>query len=142
MTSNQEGGDNTESYRVRDDWIELGDTGEEFRRVTLETPDGEVIEYLTTLSPAEYDPIEKAAKAANNDERVFYVGTANDIRERMERHDGFPSRGGANFKATFQPNALVKVSLQETRAAALRHEQKRARELTRPGKSYAYSEQK
>ncbi|MFB6227727.1 MAG: IS4 family transposase [Halobacteriales archaeon] len=50
--------DDTESYRVRDDWIELSETGEEFRRVTLETPDGEVMEYLTTLSPAEYDPIE------------------------------------------------------------------------------------
>ena len=32
--------------------------GEEFRRVTLATPDGEVMEYLTTLSPAAFDPIE------------------------------------------------------------------------------------
>jgi len=52
------GGDATESFRVRDDWIELSETGEEFRRVTLETPDGEVMEYLTTVSPAEFDPIE------------------------------------------------------------------------------------
>ena len=50
--------DDANSYRVRDDWIELSDTDERFRRVTLETPDGEVMEYLTTLSPAEYDPIE------------------------------------------------------------------------------------
>jgi len=54
----EEGGDAPESYRVHDDWIELSETGEEFRRVTLETPDGEVMKYLTTLSPAEFDPIE------------------------------------------------------------------------------------
>jgi hypothetical protein len=54
----QDGDDTPESYHVRDDWIELSETGEEFRRVILETPDGEVMEYLTTLSPAEYDPIE------------------------------------------------------------------------------------
>jgi hypothetical protein len=53
----QDGDDTPESYRVRDDWIELSETGEEFRRVTLETPDGEVMEYLTTLSPAAFDPI-------------------------------------------------------------------------------------
>jgi IS4 transposase len=58
VSREQESGDVTESYRIRDDWIELSDTGEEFRRVTLETPDGEVMEYLTTLPPAEYDPIE------------------------------------------------------------------------------------
>ena len=59
VTEEQEGDvDDAKSYRVRDDWIELSDTDEKFRRVTLETPDGEVMEYLTTLSPAEYDPIE------------------------------------------------------------------------------------
>lgn len=88
------------------------------------------------------DPVEKAARAVNNNERVFYVGSANDIRERMQRHDRLPSYGGANFTATFQPNALVEVSWHETRGEALEHEQKRAQELTRPGESYAYSEQK
>lgn len=58
VSREQEGGDGTESYRIRDEWIELSETGEEFRRVTLEPPDGEVREYLTTLSPAEYDPID------------------------------------------------------------------------------------
>jgi len=59
VTKQQDGdGNDAELYRVRDDWVELSDTGEAFRRVTLETPDGEVMEYLTTLSPAEYDSIE------------------------------------------------------------------------------------
>jgi len=36
----------------------LAETGEEFRRIGLETPDGEEIEYLTTLASSAYDPID------------------------------------------------------------------------------------
>lgn len=58
VRTEQDGGDETESYRVRDGWIEPSNTAEEFRRVKLETPDGETMEYLTTLSIGEYDPID------------------------------------------------------------------------------------
>jgi hypothetical protein len=44
--------------QVRDERIKLAETGEEFRRIALETPDGETIEYLTTLASSEYDPID------------------------------------------------------------------------------------
>jgi len=44
--------------QVRDERIELAETGEEFRRIVLETPDGEEIEYLTTLASSAYDPID------------------------------------------------------------------------------------
>ena len=44
--------------QVRDERIELAETGEEFRRIVLKTPDGEEIEYLTTLASSEYDPID------------------------------------------------------------------------------------
>jgi len=47
-----------QTHHVRDDLIELSDTGEHFRRITLKKPDGEVLEYLTTLSPEEYTPVE------------------------------------------------------------------------------------
>jgi hypothetical protein len=50
-------GDESTRY-VRDERIELAETGEEFRRIVLETPDGEEIEYLTTLASSEYDPID------------------------------------------------------------------------------------
>jgi hypothetical protein len=43
---------------VSDQRIELAETGEEFRRIVVEDVDGEEIEYLTTLSPAEYDPVD------------------------------------------------------------------------------------
>ena len=50
--------DGDETRHVRDDRIELAETGEQFRRVLLETPDGEVLEYLTTLVSSAYDPID------------------------------------------------------------------------------------
>jgi hypothetical protein len=50
--------DGDETRHVRDDRIELAETGEQFRRVVLETPDGEVLEYLTTLASSAYDPID------------------------------------------------------------------------------------
>lgn len=43
---------------VRDDLIELAETGETFRRIVFEDVDGEEIAYLTTLSPQEYDPVD------------------------------------------------------------------------------------
>ncbi|CAJ53645.1 IS4 family transposase [Haloquadratum walsbyi] len=50
--------DEESTRRVRDERIELAETGEEFHRIVLETPDGEEIEYLTTLASSEYDPID------------------------------------------------------------------------------------
>jgi len=47
-----------ETRQVRDERIELAETGEEFRRIVLETPNGEEIEYLTTLASSAYDPID------------------------------------------------------------------------------------
>jgi hypothetical protein len=47
-----------ETRQVRDDRIELAGTGEQFRRVMIETPDGEQLEYLTTLASSEYDPVD------------------------------------------------------------------------------------
>ena len=42
--------DKNGTRQIRDERIELAETGETFRRIVLETPDGEEIEYLTTLS--------------------------------------------------------------------------------------------
>jgi hypothetical protein len=49
--------DETGTRHVTDDLIELSDTGEVFRRVTVED-DEDVTEYLTTLSPEQYDPVD------------------------------------------------------------------------------------
>jgi len=43
---------------VTDQRIELAETDEEFRRIVFEDVDGERMEYLTTLSLSEYDPVE------------------------------------------------------------------------------------
>ena len=44
--------------QIRDERIELAETGEQFRRIVLETPDGDELEYLTTLASSAYDPID------------------------------------------------------------------------------------
>jgi hypothetical protein len=50
--------DEAGTRHVCDQYIELAETGEEFRRIVFEDVDGEETEYLTTLSPAEYDPVD------------------------------------------------------------------------------------
>ena len=49
--------DEVGTRHVRDDLIELAETGETFRRIVFEDVDGEEIAYLTTLSPERYDPV-------------------------------------------------------------------------------------
>ena len=43
---------------VSDQRIELAETGEQFRRIVFEDVDGEEMQYITTLSPSEFDPVE------------------------------------------------------------------------------------
>jgi len=50
--------DETGTRSVCDQRIELAETGEGFRCTLFEDVDGKEIEYLTTLSPAEYDPVD------------------------------------------------------------------------------------
>lgn len=50
--------DETGTRRVTDDIVDLGETGETFRRVTVEDVDGEVTAYLTTLGSADFAPID------------------------------------------------------------------------------------
>ncbi len=42
--------DKNGTRQIRDERIEFAETGETFRRIVLETPDGEEIGYLTTLA--------------------------------------------------------------------------------------------
>jgi len=50
--------DKNGTRQIRDGRIELTETGETFRRIVLETPDGEEIEYLTILTSSAYNPID------------------------------------------------------------------------------------
>lgn len=88
------------------------------------------------------EPREKAACVLNNDGRVFYVGYASNVAERLHRHDRRPAGGGAKFTAMFPPQELGEVTWHSTKEAALEYERRRAHELSQPGEYYAYSEQK
>ena len=84
--------------------------------------------------------IDEAACAANNNERVYYVGCTANLPKRITQHLGGAAAGGGDFTNLFKPNALVEVNWYETRATAENHEALRASELTKTGKSYGYYE--
>ena len=50
--------DEAGTKNVFDQRIELAETGEQFRRIVFENVDGEEMQYITTLSPSEFDPVE------------------------------------------------------------------------------------
>ena len=50
--------DEAGTRHICDELIELAETGETFRRIMFNDVDGEEIAYLTTLSPADYDPVD------------------------------------------------------------------------------------
>jgi IS4 transposase len=50
--------DEAGTRQITDDIVELSDTGQTFRRVTVEDTDGEVTACLTTLDPTECAPID------------------------------------------------------------------------------------
>ena len=84
--------------------------------------------------------IERAAQAANDNQRIYYVGYASDVPIRVRQHAGGRSAGGATFTNMFKPQALVEATWYETESLARKNEANRAEELTVPNKSYAYWE--
>lgn len=84
--------------------------------------------------------IEQAAEAANNGQRIYYVGYAADVPIRVRQHIGGASSGGAKFTNIFKPQALVDVSWYQKESVARKNEHRRSEELTILDQSYAYSE--
>lgn len=82
---------------VTDDYIELGETGERFRRVTQDDLTDEATEYFTTLPVAEYDPIDVV--------RIYILGTLTEIFFReSKQHTNFE-----NFHSTMLNGVLVEL---------------------------------
>ncbi|MFP9191278.1 hypothetical protein ACLI4Q_06415 [Natrialbaceae archaeon A-CW1-1] len=66
--------DEVGTRHVRDEVIELAETGVTFRRIVFEDLDGEKIAYVATFSPAEYDPVD-----------VMYIYTLRTLIEILFR---------------------------------------------------------
>jgi predicted GIY-YIG superfamily endonuclease len=84
--------------------------------------------------------LERAAHAATNGQRLYYVGYASDVPKRVRQHVGGAASGGAKYTNMFEPQALVDVSWYMTEGTARAHERRRAEELTTAGESNGYAE--
>lgn len=96
-----------------------------------------------TTSGSPTTETERAARAANNDELVYYVGSSHrDLGSRLREHEGRGSAGGAGFLGTFLPYSLVDATWYGPSVDIRAKEGERARELSVPGTSFAYSDEK
>lgn len=84
--------------------------------------------------------LERAAQAITQGERLYYVGYASDVPQRVRQHSIGADAGGAKFTNRFTPQRLVEVSWYETEEVAREAESRRARELTVADESFAYAE--
>jgi len=84
--------------------------------------------------------LEQAAEALNRGERLFYVGYASDVPNRIRQHVSGADSGGAKFTNMFSPQALVEVTWYQTESTARTQEPQRAEELTISGTSFGYAE--
>ena len=77
------------------------------------------------------------AQALNEGERVYYVGSTEDVN-RMNEHQAGSASGGAKFTNFFKPRGVFDITWFDSEAKAQTVEAERASELTRPGESRAY----
>ena len=89
----------------------------------------------------ELEPKEQATQALNQNKRVYYVGSTNDIATRVREHLSGTDKSGVNFTNTLPPRALVKVQNCDLRARAESLEGALAEELTSKDGLYAYSDE-
>lgn len=93
------------------------------------------------ISLPELEPKERATHALNQNKRIYYVGSTNDIAKRVREHLAGTDKSGVNFTNTLPPQALVEVRSCESRTRAESLEGALARELAEKGKLFAYSDE-
>lgn len=93
------------------------------------------------VSQSELNLKERATHALNQNNRVYYVGSTNDVANRVREHLSGTDKSGVNFTNTFPPQALVKVQGCDSRAHAESLEGALAGKLTSREKLFAYSDE-
>lgn len=93
------------------------------------------------MSPAELEPEEQATHALNQDKRVYYVGSTNDIVTRVQNHLSGTDKSGVNFTNTLPPRSVVKVESCDSRTHAESLEGALARKLNGREGLFAYSDE-
>lgn len=93
------------------------------------------------ISVSELEPKEQAIHALNQENRVYYVGSTNDVAKRVQEHLSGTDKSGVNFTNTLPPRTLVKVQSCDSRARAKTMEGALARKLTKKECVFAFSDE-
>jgi predicted GIY-YIG superfamily endonuclease len=82
-----------------------------------------------------------AKRDAAEADQVYYVGKANDVAERINRHFGGSAKGGSWFPHLFSPKLLVEVYWFETESEARAAESRIAEKVDQEKESrYVYQD--
>lgn len=90
---------------------------------------------------SELEPKEQATDALNQAKRVYYVGSTQDVPQRVHDHIVGTDKSGVNFTNTLSPRSLVKVQGCNSRKRAESLEGTLARKLNDEERLFAYSDE-
>ncbi|WP_115864773.1 GIY-YIG nuclease family protein [Halorussus litoreus] len=99
------------------------------------------VETKITSGISRLDVKERAAKALNDDQHIYYVGSTNNITDRLRQHDIGTAASGVDFTTNFSPKQLVEIQTCSSRSTAESLEGERARELDDREGLFAYSDE-
>ncbi|WP_134672279.1 GIY-YIG nuclease family protein [Halorussus marinus] len=92
-------------------------------------------------SVSDLEPKEQAIHALNQNKRVYYVGSTDNVANRIREHLSGTDKSGVNFTNTLPPRALVKVQTCDSREYAESLEGTLANELSGKERLFAYSDE-
>lgn len=86
-------------------------------------------------------PGEQAAHALNQNNRIYYVGSTNDLVQRIQQHVTGTAESGVDFTTIMPPRSLVSVAGTRSRTEAETMEGEQAIKLNRRENLFAYSDE-
>ncbi|RDZ54588.1 hypothetical protein C5C07_03430 [Haloferax sp. Atlit-4N] len=94
------------------------------------------------VSTATLEPKEQAVHELNQGNRVYYVGSTNNVVKRVREHLTGADKSGVNFTNTLPPRTVVKIKECDSRDSAKSLEGELARQISRKENLFAYSDEK
>ncbi|WP_128081400.1 hypothetical protein [Haloferax sp. ATB1] len=88
------------------------------------------------------EPNEQATHELNQGGRVYYVGSTNDVVERVHEHLVGTDKSGVNFTNILPPRTVVKIEPRASEPAVKSLEGELARQISRKNGLFAYSDKK
>ncbi|WEL28712.1 GIY-YIG nuclease family protein [Haloferax volcanii] len=94
------------------------------------------------VSIATLEPKEQAVHELNQGNRVYYVGSTNNVVKRVREHLTGTDKSGVNFTNSLPPQTVVKIKQCDSKESAESLEGELARQISRKEDLFAYSDKK